>query len=108
MTIEFLHPGVYLSELPFEAHPIDGVPSSVPAHTPDWTDPVQSDPGITLLQLFAYTAQSLAYRVDLSSVVNRYIGETEKNIGAAFGPAPAGHSVLRFDESASLFGDDRD
>jgi hypothetical protein len=106
MSIEFLHPGVYLTELPFEAHPIDGVPQSVPTHTPDWTNPVQSDPGMTLIQLLAYTAESLAYRVDLSSVENRYIGETEKNIGAAFGQAQHGNTTLRFDESASLFGDD--
>ena len=108
MTIEYLHPGVYLTELPFEAHPIDGVPQSAPAHTPDWTNPVQSDPGIALVQLFAYTAESLAYRVDLSSVANRYIGETEKNIDATFGHAQHSNTVLRFEESASLFGDDRD
>ena len=96
---------MYLTELPFEAHPIDGVPQDEAAPAPDWTDHTQHDPGVALVELFAYTAQSLSYRIDLSSVVNRYIGETEKNIDAAFGHAQHSNTVLRFEESASLFGD---
>jgi ATPase family associated with various cellular activities (AAA) len=44
------------------------------------------------------------YKVDLSSVVSKYIGETEKNLERIFGAAAAGDLVLFFDEADSLFG----
>jgi AAA+ superfamily predicted ATPase len=44
------------------------------------------------------------YKVDLSSVVSKYIGETEKNLEKIFGAAAAGDLVLFFDEADSLFG----
>ena len=34
----------------------------IPVHTPEWTNHNESDPGITLLQLFAFMAESLLYR----------------------------------------------
>src|SRR5947199_4680738 len=43
------------------------------------------------------------YRVDLSAVVSKYIGETEKNLGRVFGEAE-GSSLLCFDEADALFG----
>jgi SpoVK/Ycf46/Vps4 family AAA+-type ATPase len=44
------------------------------------------------------------YKVDLSAVVSKYIGETEKNLERIFGAAAAGDLVLFFDEADSLFG----
>ena len=44
------------------------------------------------------------YKVDLSSVVSKYIGETEKNLERIFGAAAAGDLVLFFDEADALFG----
>ena len=44
------------------------------------------------------------YRVDLSQVVSKYIGETEKNLGQVFDDAEATHAVLFFDEADALFG----
>lgn len=44
------------------------------------------------------------WRVDLSCVVSKYIGETEKNLAAAFDGAEAAGAVLFFDEADSLFG----
>ena len=44
------------------------------------------------------------YRIDLSSVVSEYIGETEKNLRRVFGAAEDGEGVLFFDEAAALFG----
>lgn len=44
------------------------------------------------------------YRVDLSRVVSRYIGETEKNLERAFAVAEATDAVLFFDEADALFG----
>ncbi|MBL9015152.1 MAG: ATP-binding protein [Myxococcales bacterium] len=43
------------------------------------------------------------YRIDLSQVVNKYIGETEKNLARIFDEAESSHAVLFFDEADSLF-----
>ena len=44
------------------------------------------------------------YKVDLSSVVSKYIGETEKNLERIFTGAASGNLVLFFDEADALFG----
>jgi hypothetical protein len=44
------------------------------------------------------------YRIDLSGVVNKYIGETEKNLRRIFEAAEASGAVLLFDEADALFG----
>lgn len=44
------------------------------------------------------------YRIDLSSVVSKYIGETEKNLRRIFDAAEAGGAILLFDEADALFG----
>ncbi len=44
------------------------------------------------------------YRIDLSQVVNKYIGETEKHLQAIFDAAAASGFVLFFDEADALFG----
>ena len=44
------------------------------------------------------------YRVDLSGVVSKYIGETEKNLRRVFDAARKGCAVLFFDEADALFG----
>ena len=44
------------------------------------------------------------YRIDLSQVVSKYIGETEKALAKVFDEAEAGHGVLLFDEADALFG----
>jgi ATPase family associated with various cellular activities (AAA)/Winged helix domain, variant len=44
------------------------------------------------------------YKVDLSQVVNKYIGETEKNLGRVFDAAEDGAAILLFDEADALFG----
>ena len=44
------------------------------------------------------------YRVDLSQVVNKYIGETEKNLKAIFDAAELSECILFFDEADALFG----
>jgi len=52
-------------------------------------------------------AQELAldlYRIDLSAVVSKYIGETEKNLKQVFDAAEEGGVLLLFDEADALFG----
>jgi SpoVK/Ycf46/Vps4 family AAA+-type ATPase len=44
------------------------------------------------------------YRIDLSSVVSKYIGETEKNLKRVFDAAEDSGSILLFDEADALFG----
>ncbi len=44
------------------------------------------------------------YRIDLSQVINKYVGETEKNLGRIFDAAEAGGAILLFDEADALFG----
>ena len=44
------------------------------------------------------------YRIDLSQVVNKYIGETEKNLKRLFDMADVSDMILFFDEADALFG----
>ena len=44
------------------------------------------------------------YRIDLSQVVSKYIGETEKNLRRVFEAAEVGGAILLFDEADALFG----
>jgi hypothetical protein len=44
------------------------------------------------------------YRIDLSGVVSKYIGETEKNLRRVFDAAEEGGAALFFDEADALFG----
>ncbi|MEJ7598649.1 MAG: ATP-binding protein [Kofleriaceae bacterium] len=43
-------------------------------------------------------------RIDLSTVVSKFVGETEKNLGKIFDEAQDAHAMLLFDEADSLFG----
>jgi len=44
------------------------------------------------------------YRIDLSTVVSKYIGETEKNLARIFAEATTSNAILFFDEADALFG----
>ncbi len=44
------------------------------------------------------------YKIDLSGIVSKYIGETEKNLKKIFGEAEIGNAILFFDEADALFG----
>ena len=84
-----------------------------------WGFAARSDRGLGLGALFAgpsgtgktMAAEVLArlleldlYRIDLSAVVSKYIGETEKNLRRVFDAAESGGAVLLFDEADALFG----
>ena len=55
-------------------------------------------------EVLADAARLDLYRVDLSQVVSKYIGETEKNLSRVFDAAEAGGAILLFDEADALFG----
>ena len=44
------------------------------------------------------------YKLDLSSVISKYIGETEKNLARIFDEAETSNAILFFDEADALFG----
>ena len=44
------------------------------------------------------------YKIDLSTVVSKYIGETEKNLSRIFSEAATSNAILFFDEADALFG----
>jgi SpoVK/Ycf46/Vps4 family AAA+-type ATPase len=44
------------------------------------------------------------YRIDISAMVSKYIGETEKNLARVFAEAESSNSILFFDEADALFG----
>ena len=65
----------------------------------------QSGTGKTMAaEVLAKQFQLDLYRIDLSSVVSKYIGETEKNLRRIFDSAESGGAVLLFDEADALFG----
>ena len=85
----------------------------------DWGFAARSDRGLGISALFtgeSGTGKTMAaeviaadlaldlYRVDLSAVVSKYIGETEKNLRAVFDAAETSGAVLLFDEADALFG----
>jgi hypothetical protein len=55
-------------------------------------------------EVIANELQLDLYRIDLSQVVNKYIGETEKNLRRLFDAAEDGGAILFFDEADALFG----
>jgi hypothetical protein len=85
----------------------------------DWGFAARGERGLGISALFAGTsgtgktmaAEVLAnelrldlYRIDLSQVVSKYIGETEKNLRRVFDSAEEGGAILLFDEADALFG----
>lgn len=55
-------------------------------------------------EVLASTLALDLWRIDLSGVVSKWIGETEKNLARVFDAAEAGGAVLFFDEADALFG----
>jgi SpoVK/Ycf46/Vps4 family AAA+-type ATPase len=57
-----------------------------------------------LAGLLARELELELYQVDLSKVVSKWVGETEKQLSRIFEAADAGHALLLFDEADALFG----
>lgn len=54
--------------------------------------------------VIANTVKLELYRVDLSQVVDKYVGETEKRLEKIFAHAEKSHCILFFDEADAIFG----
>lgn len=83
----------------------------------EWGLPLYPSPGVVTLfsgpsgtgktttaEVIAHDLGVDMFRVDLSALVSKYIGETEKNLEEIFSAAHAGDYLLLFDEADSLFG----
>jgi len=85
----------------------------------DWGFADQGSRGLGITALFSGasgTGKTLAaevlaaelqldlYKIDLSAIVSKYIGETEKNLSKVFDAAETGGAILLFDEADALFG----
>ncbi len=55
-------------------------------------------------EVIAKALQLDLYKIDLSSIVSKYIGETEKNLSKIFHEAETSNAILFFDEADALFG----
>ena len=55
-------------------------------------------------EVIAHELKLDLYRIDLSAVVSKYIGETEKNLRRVFDASEDGGAILFFDEADALFG----
>ncbi len=55
-------------------------------------------------EIIAKEVQLDIYKIDLSNVVSKYIGETEKNLAKIFKEAETSNAILFFDEADALFG----
>ena len=56
------------------------------------------------VEIISQELQLDAYKIDLSGVVSKYIGETEKNLDRIFTAAENANAILFFDEADALFG----
>ena len=111
---EYLAPGIYVVEVEWRAQPIPGVPTHIndeelraialiirerlARFSPQWTDFNDSDPGVTLLELFAFLTESLLYREGpLSERGRRQAGRlTAAALTLLVDQEPAPGGVLRY------------
>src|ERR1039458_3488881 len=128
MNPEYSHPGVYVEDAQAKTHPISGVSPSTLGRLVLLTKELSSlrttaacvgtrGPGFRVLftgltkrarlsaaRVLARELQLDLYRLDLSAVVSKYIGETEKNLRRLFAAAEDSGAILFFDEADALFG----
>jgi predicted phage baseplate assembly protein len=77
---------------------VDELLARIPAHTPEWTNPQPGDPGRTLVELFAWLADTMLYRANL--IPERQRLAFLRLLGAQMRPAVAarGLAAVRLDE----------
>ncbi len=73
--------------------------ASIPAHTPEWTIQQEGDPGRTLIELFAWLADSILYRANL--IPERQRLAFLKLLGIPLQPAAAATTILSIAPNAS-------
>src|SRR5437764_670381 len=73
---------------------LDEARNRIPVHNPEWTNFHKSDPGITLLELFAFLTESLLYRVN--QVPDRNRRKFLALLGVPLRPASAARGLVAF------------
>src|SRR5438105_10912441 len=67
----------------------------IPVHNPEWTNFNRSDPGVTLLELFAFLMESVAYRSNQIPERNRM--KFLSLLGVPLSPAASARGIVTFD-----------
>jgi hypothetical protein len=73
---------------------VDEAVARIPAHTPEWTNFNQSDPGITLVQIFAWMSENLLYRSNRIPEANRL--KFLSLLGIPLRPAAPAYALVTF------------
>jgi Baseplate J-like protein len=73
--------------------------ANIPAHTPEWTNPQQGDPGRTLIELFAWLADTILYRANLIPEKQRIA--FLKLLGQPMQPAAAAKGIVSLSPDTS-------
>ena len=110
---EYLSPGVYVEEMDAGVTPIPGVSTSLDGSAlenlaaefrramrtcvPGWTELNESDPGVTVLEIFAFLSESLVYRANQIPDRGRAAASRAMSALSRLGPAcqPDGGSLRR-------------
>ena len=74
--------------------------ANIPAHTPEWSNPQRGDPGRTLIELFAWLADTILYRANL--IPERQRIAFLRLIGQTMNPAAAAQGVIALAPDPSL------
>lgn len=73
---------------------VDQLRRQIPVYAPEWTDHNESDPGIALIQLFAYLSEQIGYR--LNRLPDKVFVEMLKLVGVRLRPAEPARTHLAF------------
>lgn len=76
---------------------LDGALRRIPIHNPEWTNHNRSDPGVTLLELFAFLTESLTYRANLIPERNRR--KMLELLGVPLTPASSALGIVTIDNA---------
>lgn len=76
---------------------IDETLARVPVHTPEWTNFNPSDPGVTIVQLFAFLTENLIFRANQIPERNR--AKFLKLLGIALRSASASRGIVTFENA---------
>src|SRR5512138_11799 len=74
---------------------LDEALARIPVHNPDWTNFNQSDPGVTLIQVFAFLTENLLYRSNQIPERNRR--KFLSLLGVPLKPASSARGIVTFE-----------
>ena len=73
---------------------LDEALSRIPVHNPEWTNFNRSDPGVTLIEIFAFMTENLLYRANLIPERNRL--KFLQLLGIPLNPATSARGIVTF------------